>query len=158
MRTSCSCQEHVGVQYRSKRGSHLKLPCDGLVLIPKDCKGRVPVFLPKLYSVGVCNSLGRYRPCLSPVTVGTERLQFRLVTEEHLNPGSQIGDRGNPGMHIGGNVEGHGHMGRLSSLGESASSADKLVSSLRDFLLRPRPGGVPCVDGLGECQRWSSSG
>ena len=39
-------------------------------------------------------------------------------------------------MHIGGNVEGHGHMERLSSLGESASSADKLVSSLRDSLLR----------------------
>jgi hypothetical protein len=98
----------------------LKLPSDGLVLLPKDCKGRVPVFLPHLYSVGVCNSLGRYRNFLSLVTVGTERLQFRFVTEEPLNPGSQIGDRGNPGMHIGGNVEGHGHMGRLSSLGASA--------------------------------------
>ena len=79
------------------------------MLSAKELKGGVPVFLLQIDPLSVRNCPCRDLPCLCPVPFGAEILEFRFVSEKHFDPSSQIRDRYDSGMHIGGNVEGHGH-------------------------------------------------
>jgi hypothetical protein len=89
-------------------------------------KGALNIIRPELNIMSVLKCSCRDSPCLSPVPCTSESLKFRFVSEKHFYTSSQVWDRGDPSIHIGGYVEGHGHLDKLSRPADSARTTCKL--------------------------------